>query len=244
MAESQTDEVEDARTQLRDFFKSSSHLQSELYAIFGSKEETGSLSNLLDVEVGGLMKLFEKLKWVKPRKGSWTVKINNLEKDLLTMNAKYNDYNKVKYIELGSLGGYGSRDDATIELARTAIKQTIETMFPVSAADRVSNDTSTADVNLDRTQTPLTTPSTGQPPSTELLPSTPPRKEKDVDPEATLPVHESPIRRIVSNVGNALRRAQRSVTGRTKLSVTGLNSPASSPSGPICRLQRATDYRF
>jgi hypothetical protein len=61
MAESQVDE---AHRQLSDFFKSTANLQLKRYAIFGSKEDTGSLSNLLDVELGGLMMLFEMLQFV------------------------------------------------------------------------------------------------------------------------------------------------------------------------------------
>jgi hypothetical protein len=175
---------EKARRELSDFFKSTANLQLKRYAIFGSKKETGSLSNLLDVELGGLMKLFESLQFVRfnVKKRVWSVKTNILEQGLSSMIAKYNVFNNVKYIELGSLKGSGSRDDTTIELARTAIKETIETMFPPDSAAPVSNDTSTADSNPE--QTPSTeqtqTPSTEQPTeqtqtrSTEQPLSTPP----------------------------------------------------------------------
>jgi hypothetical protein len=80
------------------------------------------------------------------------------------MNAKYNEFNRVRCIEFGSLERSGSRDGTTIELAQTAIKETIKTMFPDSAAP-ASNDTSTADANPEHTEMP----------STEQSPSTPPR---------------------------------------------------------------------
>jgi hypothetical protein len=74
MTESQ---VEEARRQLSDFFKSTANLQWKCYAIVGGKEDFESLSNLLDVDLGGLMKLFEMCKFVRVNsKKGWSVKTN------------------------------------------------------------------------------------------------------------------------------------------------------------------------